>query len=166
MKKINPKRRVRTPKKPKRLVRSYWLVKVTGEAQHCLWSGRLECGVPPIASIAKLIDVPKGYVERVHVMYKGKRYSMFVDENGKRRTVPILNWKASAVFANATMVSNGLGAAVYNDLLEDPVMHPAMLISNGLVIVGDAVLWEGEFSERAGSEDAMPSIMEKLSVKI
>jgi hypothetical protein len=155
----------RTIAAPKKLVRSYWLMKPTGETQHCRWTGRLQQGAPPVEDIAKLIGVRPGYVERTFVMYGGKRYSMFMDENGKLRKEPELNWKASAIYANIALINNDLEVAVYNDLLEDPAVHPAALVLHGLAVIGTAMLWEGEFGDEAGSEDALPSIME-LCVKL
>lgn len=68
---------------------------------------------------------------------------MFVDENGLlKRPVLAVNYKASAIYANATAAR--LKGTTYDDLDVDPPWSPDSLRIAGFVIVGTALLWLGE----------------------
>lgn len=115
-----------------------------GTVDSRVWGGRLEDKHPPFDDLGPLIDVRPCDIAHVKVLFNGKKMWMFVDDDGKARSeYVLLNWKASAVYANMRFFMGGATHLLYGDLSKDPEMPMEGYVLNKLVVVGTVVLWEG-----------------------
>lgn len=115
----------------------------SGPVESAPWKGKLESGTPEWRAMEKLIGCRVNHIEHVLVLFNAERRHMFVDEIGALTTGRILNYRASAIYANWSLISNDLSRWLYRDLSKMPELAPGRYEEIGLCIYGTALLWEG-----------------------
>ena len=116
------------------------------------WVAPLKYKCPDFKDMYDLVGTD--CLEHVNVLWQGQKRHMFVDENGLSKALKF-NLRATRIYWNATLKRNKRTDLLYNDLSvpcgigRDDLLamkdsKSPLAILNHSVIVGTALLWEGE----------------------
>jgi hypothetical protein len=112
------------------------------------WEGALEYAAPPFRALKGRLEVADPIharcdIEHVNVWWHGKLAHMFVDEMGRYKPVRRNN-RATRIYYNMTLKREHRDELLYDDIAQDPKSLPIGIEQPGFLIVGVALLWEGD----------------------
>lgn len=130
----------------------YHIIEPSGTVLTAVWKGKLEDGTIPRVLMQEMLGIRE--LEHVSVIWPGALAHMWVDELGLMHGREV-NPKATRVYLNASFRRVGLHEFLYEDLAANPAFHmrhmeqyakARIIVGSTKMILGKALLWEGELS--------------------